>query len=122
MSGGEIEGGWTPGPWVVAWGESADPDRILVRAEDGTEVCEVHFTLDQRGAHTANACLIASIPELVRALAEAADNFALLASQNPLPSNSPDKSHENYLRTVLLGLGKRGEEQARAALNKALGK
>ena len=30
----------------------------------------------------------------------------LIAGQSPLPSNSPDKSHEHYLRMVLLDLAR----------------
>jgi hypothetical protein len=39
------------------------------------------------------------IEELERAL-------ELIAGQSPLPSNSPDQSHEHYLRMVLLDLAR----------------
>jgi len=39
------------------------------------------------------------IEELERAL-------GLIAGQSPLPSNSPDKSHEHYLRMVLIDLAR----------------
>ena len=53
---------------------------------------------------------------LVEALERAAADFAQIGSQNPAPSQSPDKVHEYYLRTVLIGLAKDGETRVRAAL------
>lgn len=58
----------TPGPWLVAWEESKNPDRILVQSGDGVDVAGAFFTLEQNGCHTGNARLIAAAPDLYAAL------------------------------------------------------
>jgi hypothetical protein len=96
MSGGEIEGGWTPGPWVASNDHSGEGWRIESDApgypNDGWVVCPDMFGPDAR----ANAHLIAAAPDMEKAL--------------------------RHLLGGALSLPRFAEEEARAALNKALGK
>lgn len=78
----------TPGPWSVAWGESDNPDRILIRSEKGVEIAEVMFTPEQKSCHTGNAYVFGAALDLLAACEAALATHTLGENEPGLPTIS----------------------------------
>lgn len=92
----------TPGPWVAEFGDD------IVIATPSCEIAVVAYTLAQRGAHTANARLIAAAPELLEAVK------AMIEWD--------DREQDHFVDfNVRMDLCKRAFDLARAAIAKATG-
>ncbi|QBX38638.1 hypothetical protein E4M02_10985 [Brevundimonas sp. S30B] len=59
----------------------------------------------------------AQVAALREALERAANDLRDIGAQSPMPSNSADPKHENYLRGTLISLGQVGHARARQALS-----